>query len=194
MHSAPPTSILMTIDSSWIFSLFTKQPPFHPQAVFCDGQIRLMRGFTQNLLTWDDYIYQQFHSHVAKFFRTTGVSTVILAFDDYANVPQAKSMTQIKRRKHIPQLQILEREPLPPVCPSGSHWEQCISNRTFKAKIIALVIDRLPGLLRLLPGQTLIIDYKGHPVAYTCSASDPLSGELQVQEVTALKPLGEAQL
>jgi len=186
----------MTIDSTWISSFkeetpeaFTKHIPFQPRAVFCDGQIRLMRGYTQNLLTWDDYIYQQFQSHVSKFYRTVGASTVILAFDDYANVPEAKAMTQIKRRRHIPQIEILEREPLPPVCPSGARWEQCIANRTFKAKIIALVIQRLPQLLTFLPGQSLIIDYRGHPISYSLQ-----NGELVSEELTELQPLGEADV
>lgn len=186
----------MTIDSTWISSFkeetpeaFTKHMPFQPKAVFCDGQIRLMRGYTQNLLTWDDYIYQQFLSHVTRFFRTIGASTVILAFDDYDHVPEAKAMTQIKRRRHIPQVQILEREPLPPVCPSGPRWDQCIANRTFKSKVISLVAQKLPEMLTFLPGQTLIIDYKGHPVAHRLEGGQVVSEPLQCFE-----PLGEADV
>ena len=186
----------MTIDSTWIASFkeetpeaFTKHIPFQPKAVFCDGQIRLMRGYTQNLLTWDDYIYQQFLSHVTRFFRTVGASTVVLAFDDYSNVPEAKAMTQIKRRRHIPPIEILEREPLPPVCPSGSRWDQCIANRTVKSKIIALVCQRLPEIIQFLPGQTLIIDYKGPPTAYRLH-----EGEVVTEELASLQPLGEADV
>jgi hypothetical protein len=186
----------MTIDSTWIANFkeespeaFTKHMPFQPKAVFCDGQIRLMRGYTQNLITWEDYIYQQFLSHVTKFYRTIGASTVILAFDDYAHVPEAKAMTQIKRRRHIPPVEILEREPLPPVCPSGTRWDQCIANRTFKAKVISMVVQRLPEMLKLLPGQTLIIDYKGHPVSYKLE-----EGKLASEELVDLHPLGEADV
>lgn len=187
----------MTIDSTWIASFkedapeaFTKQAPFRPRAAFCDGQIRLMRGHTQGLLTWDDYIWQQFHSHVSKFYRNHGVGVVILAFDDYAHVPEAKCMTQLKRRRHIPKLDILEREPLPPVCPAGAHWDQCIANRVFKAKVIARVVDVLPGLLRLQPGQSLIIDYAGVPTEY---AAGP-DGGLSARELAHLCPLGEADV
>jgi hypothetical protein len=188
----------MTIDSTWIASFkeeapesFTDAIPFHAKAAFCDGQIRLMRGGTgAGVLTWDDYIWQQFHSHVSKFFSTHGVGTVILAFDDYAHVPEAKSMTQIKRRRHLPKIEFLEREPLPSVCPFGDRWDQCIANRTFKAKVIALVIERLQWLLKLKGEQSLIIDYAGHPVAYRTGPD----GQMQSRVLDHLAPLGEADV
>jgi hypothetical protein len=186
----------MTIDSSWIASFkeesptsFTKNIPFRPIAAFCDGQIRLMRGHAQDFMTWDMYIWQQFHAHVRKFYENHKVSTVILAFDDYANVPEAKCMTQLKRRRHLPKLDILEREPLPSFCPSGDRWDQCIANRTFKAKVIAMVIERLPGLLQLKPDQTLIIDYAGCPKEYRAGESG-----LEVREIKELLPMGEADI
>ena len=187
----------MTIDSSWIASFkeetpeaFTDSIPFRPKAAFCDGQIRLMRGNTSELITWDDYIWQQFHSHVSKFFKNHNVTTVILAFDDYANVPEAKSMTQIKRRKHLPKLDILEREPLPNVCPYGDRWDQCIANRTFKTKVIMMVIEKLPWLLKPKGGQSLIIDYAGHPVAFRTGPD----GQMQSKVLETLVPLCEADI
>jgi hypothetical protein len=187
----------MTIDSSWIASFkeetpeaFTDSVPFRVTAAFCDGQIRLMRGNTSELITWDDYIWQQFHSHVLKFFKNHRVTTVILAFDDYTHVPEAKSMTQIKRRKHLPKLDILERDPLPNVCPYGDRWDQCIANRTFKTKVINLVIERLPWLLKLTGEQSLIIDYAGHPVAFRTGPD----GQMQKRVLESLVPLGEADI
>ena len=186
----------MTIDSSWIASFkeespnsFTKQIPFRPIAAFCDGQIRLMRGHTQDFMTWDTYIWQQFTGHLRKFYDTHKVSTVILAFDDYAHVPEAKCMTQLKRRRHLPKLEILEREPLPPFCPSGERWDQCIANRTFKSKVIAMVVDRLPALLQLKPTQTLIIDYAGCPKEYQAGTNG-----VEMREIPELVPLGEADI
>ena len=186
----------MTIDSSWISCFkeeapdaFTKNSPFHPKAVFCDGQIRLMRGHQGEFTTWDTYIWQQFHAHVKKFYEMSMVSTVILAFDDYTNVPQAKCMTQIKRRRHLPKLEILEREPLPPFPPSGEKWDQCIANRTFKSKVIALVIRELPRLLNLREDQSLIVDYAGSPVEYKKEG-----GEIVTKELTHLHPMGEADV
>ena len=186
----------MTIDSSWITAFkeesptsFTKSIPFRPIAAFCDGQIRLMRGHTDDFMTWDMYIWQQFHSHVKKFYDQHKVSTVILAFDDYAHVPEAKCMTQIKRRRHLPKLEILEREPLPSFCPSGERWDQSIANRTFKSKVIALVIDRLPNLLQLKEGQTLIIDYAGCPKEFRAG-----EGGVQTRDLPELLPMGEADV
>ena len=186
----------MTIDSSWIAAFkeespnsFTKTIPFRPTAAFCDGQIRLMRGHINDFMTWDMYIWQQFHGHVKKFFDQHKVSTVILAFDDYAHVPEAKCMTQLKRRRHLPKLQILEREPLPSFCPSGERWDQCIANRTFKSKVIALVIERLPNLLELKEGQSLIIDYAGCPKEFRAG-----EGGVQSRELPELLPMGEADV
>ena len=186
----------MTIDSSWIAAFkeespnsFTKNIPFKPLAAFCDGQIRLMRGHIDDFMTWDMYIWQQFHGHVRKFFDQHKVSTVILAFDDYAHVPEAKCMTQLKRRRHLPKLEILEREPLPSFCPSGERWEQCIANRTFKAKVIALVIDKLPGLLGLKEDQTLIIDSAGCPKEFRVG-----EGGMQCRDLPELLPMGEADV
>ena len=186
----------MTIDSTWIASFkeeipqaFTQSIPFRPKAAFCDGQIRLMRGHSWDFLTWDSYIHQQFTRHVQKFFDNHGVGTVILAFDDYAHVPEAKCMTQLKRRKHVPKLEILEREPLPTVCPSGEKWAQCISNRVFKSKVIALVVQTLPKLLRLSEEQTLVIDYAGPPDEYRL-----VGGQIQTRRLDLLVPLGEADV
>jgi len=186
----------MTIDSTWIASFkeeipqaFTQSIPFRPKAAFCDGQIRLMRGHSGDFLTWDSYIHQQFTRHVQKFFDNHGVGTVILAFDDYAHVPEAKCMTQLKRRKHVPKLEILEREPLPTVCPSGEKWAQCISNRVFKSKVIALVVQTLPKLLRLSEEQTLVIDYAGPPDEYRL-----VGGQIQTRRLELLIPLGEADV
>lgn len=187
----------MTIDSSWIASFkeeapdaFTHHIPFRPRAAFCDGQIRLMRGSSDGLLTWDDYIWQQFYFPVSKFYKTHGVETVILAFDDYSRVPEAKCMTQLKRRRHIVKIECLEREPLPPVCPCGARWEQSIANRTFKAKVIAQVIHVLPRLLKLEPHQRLIIDYAGSPTQYTPNGQ----GGYDEVQLSHLCPLGEADI
>lgn len=64
---------------------FTKESPCSPDAVFIDGQIKLMCPNIDGTLTWDMYIERQFEKHVHKYF-TRGIKTVILAFDDYAQV------------------------------------------------------------------------------------------------------------
>jgi hypothetical protein len=164
----------MTIDSSWLHAFkeeaphaFTARQPFCPRAIFVDGQIKLMQGFQREPLTWDQFIHRQFERHLQRCFETC--DTVILAFDNYAHVPRAKCMTQAKRRKHVPQISFSEHAELPCMVPEGEHWTQCIANRTFKARVIDLVLLRLPPLL-LPPGEAhakkrLIVDY-GEPLEY----------------------------
>lgn len=94
----------MTIDSSWIAcfkeevpAAFTSAPPFAPNAVFCDGQIKLMCPAVGGFFTWADYIHRQFARGLQQYL-DKGVECVILAFDDYSHVPSAKYMTQV----HLP--------------------------------------------------------------------------------------------
>lgn len=176
----------MTIDSSWIACLkeevpaaFTQHPPFQPDAVFIDGQIRLMPAGIEGVVPWEDYIQRQFERHVARYFQK-GVSCVILAFDDYANVPSAKNMTQAKRRKHVPSLEFNARDCLPPSVPTGEEFTRCISNRTFKSKVIQLVVHRLVSNLQCAEGQCLVVDYAGPPVRHYARSSgrapEPIPG------------------
>ena len=183
----------MTIDSSWIAcfkeeipAAFTQSPPFSPAAVFCDGQIKLMPAAIEGVVTWDDYIQRQFARMIQRYF-ARGVPCVILAFDDYAHVPAAKSMTQIKRRRHLPVQEFFPRDALPPCVPQGERWQQCIANRTFKSKVIQLVIEQLTGpMLEIGEGQSLIVDYQGHPVQYLRGGESlPRAG---------FAPLGEADV
>lgn len=162
----------MTIDSTWIACFkeeapqaFTPHAPFAPEAVFVDGQIRLMPAGIEGVVSWEDYIQRQFERHIKRYF-DKGVSCVVLAFDDYANVPPAKNMTQAKRRKHVPHLDFHARDALPPCVPQGEEFTRCISNRAFKAKVIQLVIHRLTSSLQCGEGQCLVVDYCGPPVRH----------------------------
>ena len=175
----------MTIDSSWLAGMkcdapdaFTTHAPFAPQGVFIDGQIRLMCPTSvAQTLTWDQYVSNQFERPVEKYLRL-GVRGVVLAFDDYAHVPAAKSMTQIKRRRNIPVVEFSDRSQLPPTVPVGEQWGACISNRTFKTMVIKMAIDqlvqRIPKLLG--EGQSFIVDYQGSPVMYTRDGMTVLDG------------------
>jgi hypothetical protein len=186
----------MTIDSSWLTSFkedlphaFTRKPPFHPTAAFIDGQIRLMQGPQAEPQTWDDFIYRQFTRHLMKFFEMC--DTVILAFDNYEHVPRAKCMTQVKRRKNIPILPFSAQSELPCMVPDGDRWTQCIANRTFKTKVIDLVLLRLPGiLLQDRPRRRLIVDYH-QPVEYTF---DPQTCMVTAEPIEDLPAMGEADL
>jgi len=185
----------MTIDSSWIAcfkeeipAAFTPHPCFKPDAVFVDGQIRLMPSSIDSVMSWDDYIKRQFERVLQRYFER-GVSCVILAFDDYAHVPSAKNMTQFKRRRHVPSLDFSARDCLPPCVPRGEEFTRCISNRTFKAKLIQLVIHRLTTNLRCADGQCLVVDYAGSPVRHYSADS-----RLPPEPIAEFGPLGEADV
>jgi len=94
----------MTIDSTWIGCFkeevpgaFTSAPPFVPEAVFCDGQIKLMCPAVGERFAWSDYIFRQFGRGLQRYL-DSGTECVILAFDDYRHVPVAKNMTQVGPR------------------------------------------------------------------------------------------------
>lgn len=172
----------MTIDSTWLHSFkaetreaFTKKAPFRHTAVFSDGQIRLMQGGASRsgIQTWDEYVRRQFLWPLSRFLDTC--DTVILAFDCYDHVPPAKCMTQLKRRRHVPPTDFGEHSCLPPCVPQGEAWAGAIGNRSFKAKVIEMVLLSLPAwLLRDRPTKRLIVDYTvraREPLA-TCAACD----------------------
>jgi hypothetical protein len=94
---------------------------------------------------------------------------------------------QVKRRRHLPPVEFNPRDALPPCVPQGERWQQCISNRTFKSKVIQLVIDQLTrSMLDLGEGQSLIVDYQGPPVRYL------RGGESMT--LSNFGPLGEADV
>ena len=190
----------MTIDSTWLHAFkaeaphaFTPHRPFQPRAIFVDGQIRLMQGFQQDPITWDQFIQRQFAHHLEACFKACPV--VILAFDDYDHVPRAKCMTQTKRRKHAPPASFGEQAELPCMVPEGALWTQCIANRTFKARVIELVLLRLPQVL-LMPDapadRRLIVDYRGPPLVYAWAEDERRPRCAPFEE--GLGPLGEADV
>jgi hypothetical protein len=186
----------MTIDSSWLCAFkeelphaFTRKAPFAPKAVFVDGQIRLMQGPQAGPQTWDDFIFRQFARHLQKFFDMCNV--VVLAFDNYEHVPRAKCMTQAKRRKNVPILPFAEHSELPCMVPEAERWVQCIANRTFKTRVIDLVLLRLPALLlQGKPKRRLIVDYQ-QPVEYLF---DPATSTIIRAPLEELPAMGEADI
>jgi len=192
----------MTIDTQWLSCFksecreaFTEKCRFKPTAVFSDGQIRLMQTGSSTLQTWDDYIYMRFVRYYAQFLKQA--DTIIIAFDNYQYVPTAKCMTQTSRRKHVPVIPFNSQCPLPCMVPQGDQWMQHISNRTFKTRVIELVILRLPKLLlSKYPNKTIIIDYDT-PVKYTAQVheyNNKKTLEIQQEALTDYPPLGEADV
>jgi len=186
----------MTIDSTWLRAFkdtgpeaFTQARPFKTHCAFVDGQIKLMQGGFTQPQTWEEYIHRQFIKPLERMLQQCEV--LVLAFDNYALVPSAKGMTQLKRRKHIPALPFTETSELPCMVPDGEKWTQCISNRTFKSRVIDLVILRLPMLLlKRNPGKRLIIDYT-QPSTYALNESTGLMG---CESLENLDPMGEADI
>lgn len=72
---------------------------------------------------------------------------------------------QANRRKKVGAFVFQARDPLPSLVPQGDKWNQCISNRVFKGKVIQLVIERLSSTLALAEGQSLIVDYQVSPAS-----------------------------
>ena len=183
----------MTIDSNWIASLkgdcpqaFTSAAPFWPTAVFIDGQIKLNSASFEHTQTWDEYIKRQFLFRIQKYLNTAHVKAVILAFDNYEFVPRAKHMTQARRRQNIPLADFNSRDALPPTVPKGELWISHLCNRSFKSRLIEMVVYFLVQHLVIRPDQQLIIDYTSHPVSYNhCKESSVFSD---------LQPLGEADV
>lgn len=91
----------------------------------------------------------------------------------------------MKRSKKATPINFNEREQLPSLIPA--YWDKAIMNRTFKMRVIHLVINRLPLLLDLGPGEQLIIDYMGAPQIYT-------AGEERPSPMPDMEAIGEADL
>ena len=155
----------MTIERQWIELMKIEVPeafsdgcPFVPDAAFIDAQIKLMAMPNSDAPTWHGYLHKQFVMPVHAMF-ALGATTVILAFDDYAFVPRAKAITQAKRRSRVTPMDFTEQEQLPPTPPVP--WDAAMANRAFKAKVVEMVAEALPGLLKASAGSKLVIDWRG---------------------------------
>lgn len=164
---------IMTIHSDWIGLMkkivpaaFSPSLPVLPEAGFIDGQIKLM-GLSRprdpetgirGVATWEHLLQAQFRAPIEKMWGE-GAGTVVLAFDDYKNVPRAKSITQETRRSRLMPFAFEETRQLPSEPPEN--WASAMGNRAFKAKVQQMIIDTLPSLLDPPDGCRLIVDWKG---------------------------------
>ncbi len=154
------SSITMTIHADWIHLFktwapqgFTPDIPQTPVAGFIDGQIKLM-GFPRSesgIPCWNHFLRSKFVTPIQRMWRQ-GAKVVVLAFDDYANVPKAKAITQASRRRNTPVMPFSEGDALPNEPPEP--WEYAMANRAFKAKVQQLICESLPRLLRA-PGSSI---------------------------------------
>ena len=125
------------------------------QASFIDGQIKLMKA--DIIQTWAQFIYSQFTCVINRHFNEYGCRTVVLSFDDKRFVPQAKAITQLKRRAGVELIEFGENDVLPNEIPG---WKEAIMNPHFKNKVIQLVCDSVPHLVRGFKGCRLIVDWQ----------------------------------
>lgn len=179
----------MTIQSDWIKAFkssfpqcFTSTTPFKPSTVFIDGQIVLMR--TVHAHSWSQLIFSYFVKPIMQQY-ANGATTVILAFDDYTHVPETKAATQAKRVKNVPVIDFHAASSLPDHIPPN--YQQCLANRTFKTKLIMLIVDLLPSHIKMHDNQTLIMDFHDRP--YVLTKKDGLYRSDKFTE-----PLGEADV
>jgi hypothetical protein len=154
----------MTIERQWLEVMKTEVPeafvdeiPFEPEAGFIDAQIKLMSMPHEN--TWDVFLSKQIRSPVMNLIGM-GASTVILAFDDYALVPRAKSITQAKRRQGLVPIEFKDEDPFPSEPPAP--WNAAMANRVFKARVVEYICQNMRDLLYDLPrGRTVVVDWRG---------------------------------
>jgi len=78
---------------------FTSSETKPVQGVFIDGQIQLMKP--DFIKTMDMFYKIQFANPINRYLKQHPHVIVVLAFDDYNNVPPSKSMTQLKRKQRV---------------------------------------------------------------------------------------------
>lgn len=175
----------MNILRSQAASAFSNTIPIEPKATFIDGQIKLMKP--DCITQWHSFLYSQFTSVIMRHFQQYHASTVILAFDDKANVPFAKSITQLKRRSGVQVIEFGDDDVLPNEMPSP--WIEAVMNASFKARLIEYICNNVPRLITPPNDCVLIIDWKDTVAKkYTYT-------ETGVEETTIPKDaVGEADL
>ena len=183
----------MTIHTKWMHVLrqdaapeaFGNTIPHAVEGSFIDGQIKLMKS--DSIQTWSHFLYSQFTRIINRHFNEYGCKTVVLAFDDKRFVPKAKAITQLKRRAGVQIIDFDESQALPNEVPS--QWLEAIQNPNFKNKVIQLVCDAIPTLVKAPPGSTLIVDWQ-HIDVYTFSEEEDGTSK----EEEASSTVGEADI
>jgi len=136
-----------------------------PHVVFIDGQVKLMKA--ESITTWPLFLKTQFYNTIEKAFGM-GTDTVVLGFDDYRFVPEAKNMTQLKRSKSVPVMEFDADSTLPYELPEN--WSSAMRNRHFKVKAIHKILHQVEvwftELVKTAPHwkqRCLILDFCGKP-------------------------------
>ena len=154
-----------------------------PTIAFIDGQVKLMKP--DAITSWSVFIKIQFCNIIEKAYNL-GAHTVVLGFDDYRYVPEAKNMTQIKRNKTVPVMQFDAHDSLPNFLPD--HWSSAMRNRNFKVKVIRKVLQDIETWFKQVSKENaiwkqraLILDFCDRPQVLQVSTSAQPVGKF-VQE------------
>jgi hypothetical protein len=137
---------------------------------------------------WDDLVKRNFAYPIMRYYRM-GASTVVLAFDDYAHVPAAKSITQANRSKGKAPFVFGDSQNLESVMPQDYNERLC--NRVYKRRVIELITEMVPDCARLREGQRLIIDYVDCPVLFQVDES---TGRVKHSYMESIPPMGECDV
>jgi hypothetical protein len=141
----------MTIDSGWVRCLkgqapdaFTPACQFQAKCAILDGMPMLMAG--GHVEEWRDLVTRNFFYTIRRYYEQ-GINVVVLAFDDYLYVSNAKSITQANRSKKVAPFSFDERQHLEPRVPHD--YNDRLRNRTYKRKVIDCIVSSLPKMLDL---------------------------------------------
>jgi hypothetical protein len=158
----------MTIDSGWVRVMkeevpaaFTKKCQFDAKCAVLDGMPLLMAG--GHIEEWRDLIQRNFYYAINNYFNR-GVPVVVLAFDDYTYVSNAKSITQANRSKKVAEFNFNERQYLEPKVPKD--FNEKLRNRVYKRMVIDCIVASIPKMLDLKNDRSFIIDYVECPIRY----------------------------
>ena len=158
----------MTIDSGWVHVFKEVAPrafqptyplPGSPHVAYIDGMPLLMVS-EASVQSWDDLLRVNFARHIVRYFKL-GCHAVVLAFDDYEHVPKAKAITQSNRAKAKAVYEFGEGSQLPPCIPPK--FNEKLSNRIFKRRVIDLICNRVSQHITLNPAEkharSFVVDY-----------------------------------
>jgi len=130
------------------------------KTIFIDAQVQLMKSFVrENETTWREFIHRTFFSQLTHYHHK--FDTVIICFDNYANVPIFKSIEQSKRvsgNKFTFKFDSSDTLPTGPC--EQKIWVQALQNRSFKTKVISLIASMIAT--EYTPprrGTTLVVDF-----------------------------------
>ena len=114
--------------------------------------------FPLNLKTqeWDHLVTRNFLNPIKRYYdpwtppgskKAVGVDVVVLAFDDYKYVSNAKAITQANRSKHVAEFKLDDRQHLEPKVPHN--YNERLRNRAYKRMVIDCIVASIPKMLDL---------------------------------------------